>query len=107
MFEIDFTNSDNKDFALYWSELPKNRATGMPEKSSFDPVHIPLKLLPNLILFEIIARDRIHVRLAGTGVTKIVRARNNGGETISISYRQTCATSRPEMFATLRSSRAV
>ncbi len=54
---------DNDAFIQYWLSLPKDGL--VPRRRDFDPAAIP-KLLPRIILHEIIDRERLHLRLVGT-----------------------------------------
>ena len=53
--------------AAYWFSLPKLEL--IPHRSSFKPEDVP-KLLPNLVIHEIISPDLIRLRLVGTAVER-------------------------------------
>ena len=62
---LNFHHTDNKTFFDYWQKLPREGL--VPDKSDFIPEDIP-KLLPNIIIYELISENIIHTRLSGTAL---------------------------------------
>lgn len=62
--ELKPANPDTTAFAEYWLSLPRENGL-VPHRRDFDPTAIP-RLLPRLIMHEVIDRKRLHLRLVGT-----------------------------------------
>ena len=62
-------NARNRQFYDYWQGLERSEGFDMPNRSSFLPEDIP-SLLPNIIVYELISRDDIKIRLQGTAINE-------------------------------------
>ena len=63
---LEFNNTKSQEFYNYWQNLPR---TGLvPCRSSFRPEQVP-SLLPNFIIYEMISKDYIKVRLLGSALS--------------------------------------
>ncbi|WP_421784075.1 PAS domain-containing protein [Kiloniella litopenaei] len=62
-------NARNRQFYDYWQGLERAEGFDMPNRSSFRPEDIP-SLLPNIIIYELISRDNIKIRLQGTAINE-------------------------------------
>lgn len=65
--EIDWTTPDAEQFALYWRGLEPD--ADVPHRRSFDPMRISA-LLPFIAIYEVLSRDEIIYRLAGTAIVE-------------------------------------
>ncbi|MDF2366441.1 PAS domain-containing protein [Sneathiella sp.] len=63
--DIDWVTPDAKEFAYYWRSLDRDHA--VPHRSSFDPTRIS-PLLSGIAIYEVMSRDEIIYRLAGTAL---------------------------------------
>ncbi|MFD2205905.1 PAS domain-containing protein [Kiloniella antarctica] len=63
---FEFNSSKSKEFYDYWQNLPRNGL--IPCRSSFMPEQVP-SLLPNFIIYEMISKDYIKVRLLGSALS--------------------------------------
>lgn len=64
---VEIFNERNRQFYDYWKQLPRAEGSLLPYRSSFLPEEIP-DLLPNLLLFEVISKDFMKIRLQGTTI---------------------------------------
>ncbi|WP_085909198.1 PAS domain-containing protein [Kiloniella majae] len=62
-------NARNRQFYDYWQSLEKAEGTVVPKRSAFRPEDIP-SLLPNIIIYELVSRENIKVRLQGTAINE-------------------------------------
>ncbi|WP_254055028.1 PAS domain-containing protein [Kiloniella sp. EL199] len=60
-------NARNRQFYDYWRGLERKENSVLPNRSSFRPEDIP-SLLPNIIVYELISRENIQIRLQGTAI---------------------------------------
>ncbi len=67
LFEIQ--NSRNQVFYEYWRDLERKGKSILPLRSSFVPEDIGL-LLPNIIVYELISKTDIRIRLQGTAINE-------------------------------------
>lgn len=64
---LEITEDRSRQFADYWFSLLK---VGLvPRRSTFRPEQVP-RLLPNMVIHELIAPDFIRLRLAGSAVVE-------------------------------------
>ncbi|MEQ8399214.1 PAS domain-containing protein [Thalassobaculum sp.] len=62
---LDMTEERSRQFAEYWLSLPK---TGLvPMRTSFMPEDVP-RILPNVVIHELLSPEMIRIRLAGSAV---------------------------------------
>ncbi|EDP63828.1 hypothetical protein BAL199_14372 [alpha proteobacterium BAL199] len=64
---LDMTEERSRQFADYWLSLPK---TGLiPMRRTFMPENVP-RILPNIVIHELISPELIRIRLAGSAVVE-------------------------------------
>ncbi|MAZ01551.1 MAG: hypothetical protein CMN56_00255 [Sneathiella sp.] len=63
--DIDWVTPDAREFAAYWRSL--DREGLVPKRSRFDPTKI-YSMLPAIAMYEVVSRDEIIYRLAGTAI---------------------------------------
>lgn len=63
---LEITEERSRSFAEYWWSLPKHEL--IPRRSSFHPEAIP-RILPNMVIHELLAPEFIRLRLVGSSVT--------------------------------------
>ncbi|MEH6631719.1 MAG: PAS domain-containing protein [Halopseudomonas aestusnigri] len=74
MFE--FSNSKSKEFYEFWLSMPREGL--VPSRSSFRPESVP-SLLSNFMIYELISKDYIKVRLMGSALSDKLGG-NSAGE---------------------------
>ena len=62
---VEFQNTRSKQFYDYWHSLPRDKF--VPHRSVFLPEEIP-PLLSNMMMYELVSRDLIKIRLLGTSL---------------------------------------
>ena len=82
MSKIGFDTGDA--FLDYWLSLPRDNASGLPEKASFDPAAIT-PILPHVFVAHSQARDDYRVSLRGTWLEEFV-GRQNPAENVFDFY---------------------
>lgn len=75
---LEFKCRENRIFFEYWQSLPRKEL--VPSRFDFFPEDIPA-LLPFVTIFELVSKDDIRFRLAGTEVSK-----NAGFERTNTNY---------------------
>ncbi|KLN61624.1 hypothetical protein WH96_04595 [Kiloniella spongiae] len=66
---MNIRNAKNRQFYDYWLSLEKPEGTVVPNRSAFRPEDIP-SLLPNIIIYELVSRENIKIRLQGTAINE-------------------------------------
>ncbi|WP_419905181.1 PAS domain-containing protein [Kiloniella sp.] len=66
---IEIKNARNQQFYDYWQNLERKGESIIPLKSSFVPEDIG-HLLSNMIVYELISKDNIKIRLQGTAINE-------------------------------------
>jgi hypothetical protein len=64
---VQIRNARNRQFYDYWQSLDREVGTVIPKRSAFRPEDIP-SLLPNIIIYELVSRENIKIRLQGTAI---------------------------------------
>jgi len=62
---LEFIAPENNDFFNYWKNLPREGL--LPNSKSFLPEDIP-QMLPFITIYELVSRDFIKFKLAGTSI---------------------------------------
>ncbi|MEH6631743.1 MAG: PAS domain-containing protein [Halopseudomonas aestusnigri] len=75
---IEIKNSKNQQFYDYWRNLERKGEGIVPLKSSFMPEEIG-HLLPNMIVYELISKENIKIRLQGTAINERLGQDMTGG----------------------------
>lgn len=98
--QLGFKAPATKAFHAYWQSL-RNSAGKMPVRAQFDPVSIP-KLLPDIIVFERLEKEKFLVRLQGTAFRErdltdrtglvLERIADNAVRNTSIEAMEDCLT---------------
>ncbi|MFD2205856.1 PAS domain-containing protein [Kiloniella antarctica] len=68
LFDLSGLDPRLREFAAYWSELPKDKM--IPHRQDFHPEKIS-RLLPSISIHEYLRPDYIRLRLIGTDIEKI------------------------------------
>lgn len=76
--EPEFIHELNLEYLRHWTSLRQDRT--LPKKSDFMPEEIP-RLLPFFAIYELMSRDLIKIRLAGTEMI-----RRHGFESTGTNY---------------------
>ncbi|MFD2205911.1 PAS domain-containing protein [Kiloniella antarctica] len=66
---IEIKNARNRQFFDYWQSLERKGGSVMPLKSSFVPEEVG-HLLSHMIVYELISKDNIKIRLQGTAINE-------------------------------------
>ncbi|WP_020591562.1 PAS domain-containing protein [Kiloniella laminariae] len=75
---VEIKDPKNRRFFDYWQSLPRDEGCLVPRKSSFLPEEVP-QLLPNMLVFEVISRQEIKIRLQGTAIDEQYGQSMTGG----------------------------
>ncbi len=78
---IEFRHSNNQAFYDYWYNLP--RTGTLPDKSCFRPEEIP-SLLPSMLVYELVSRDFIRIRLIGSNVEERFGGNRTGSNYLDV-----------------------
>lgn len=63
----NFTEEQSREFATYWSSLPKIGL--IPSRGSFRPEDVP-RLLPRIVIHELVSPEMLRLRLVGSAVVE-------------------------------------